>query len=118
MIPSLRSPASTQRLKRHGSKREGGNASPVEESPDTMSAQVHIGSTPADEKPGRALLDAIACVHPLALLVDSKGQVVWLSDRFANLCSEGSSVIGRNLREALPMLSHPEQSFEMLQQLT
>ncbi len=83
-----------------------------------MSAQVHVGSTPADEKPGRALLDAIACVHPLALLVDSEGQVVWLSDRFANLCSEGSGVIGRNLREALPMLARPEQSFEMLQQLT
>ncbi len=83
-----------------------------------MSAQLHVGSTPANQKPDRALLDAIACVHPLALVVDSKGHVVWQSDRFTELCREGGDAIGRNLREALPMLSHPEQSFAMLQELT
>ena len=65
-----------------------------------MSAQIDIAPTPTDEKPDRALLDAIARIHPLALLVDAEGCVVWLSDAFAELCPEGGDVIWRGDAES------------------
>jgi signal transduction histidine kinase len=62
-------------------------------------------------------VDATAGLHPLAMTVDADGRVTWLSDAFARLCADGGDVIGRPLRDALPKLPRPEQSFEMMQQL-
>lgn len=81
-----------------------------------MSAQLHASGVPlADGSPARKLLEQIARVYAMVLVADPKGRVEWFSEPSLEDCGKSlRDFAGRDLRDAIPKLPRPEQSFPIL----
>jgi signal transduction histidine kinase len=82
-----------------------------------MSAQIDAGGTPAERTPASGFLDELSAVYEFLLVADSRGRVRWSSPGWSRLCPVSGDPIGRDLRELIPRLPRPEQSWEIRSRL-
>jgi PAS domain S-box-containing protein len=82
-----------------------------------MSAQLQAGVSLADGSPARQLIDELSRIYRLVLVADHEARVHWVSDSWLAFCGGCNDPAARDLREAIPKLPRPEQSFSILSEL-
>jgi PAS domain S-box-containing protein len=82
-----------------------------------MSAQIDAGAAPVERTPASGHLDELSAIYEFLLVADPRGRVRWASPGWRRLCPVAGDPVGRQLRELIPRLPRPEQSWEIRSRL-